>query len=85
MCISVYDILCYMTPSKCLNVHSSSWQLIIFTNFSVKEDVNSADEEGVKVKEQAVLQLGSLLAQTGQAEGKHIYISHLICRAPSKG
>ncbi|XP_070566151.1 26S proteasome non-ATPase regulatory subunit 11A-like [Ptychodera flava] len=34
----------------------------------VKRDVNAEDEEGLRVKEQSVLELGSLLQKTGQAE-----------------
>jgi hypothetical protein len=41
----------------------------------VKDDVKKSDvriivEDEVKIKEQAILQLGALLAKTGQAEGK---------------
>ncbi|NXK42870.1 PSD11 ATPase, partial [Piprites chloris] len=35
---------------------------------SVKRDVQENDEEAVQVKEQSILELGSLLAKTGQAE-----------------
>lgn len=38
--------------------------------FTVKRDVQEDDEEAVQVKEQSILELGSLLAKTGQAEGK---------------
>ncbi|XP_056371875.1 26S proteasome non-ATPase regulatory subunit 11-like [Oenanthe melanoleuca] len=34
----------------------------------VKRDVQENDEEAVQVKEQSILELGSLLAKTGQAE-----------------
>jgi 26S proteasome regulatory subunit N6 len=34
----------------------------------VKKDVMNDDDEGIKVKEQAILELGNLLAETGQAE-----------------
>ncbi|NXH39240.1 PSD11 ATPase, partial [Dicaeum eximium] len=40
--------------------------LIFF--FPVKRDVQENDEEAVQVKEQSILELGSLLAKTGQAE-----------------
>lgn len=36
----------------------------------VKRDVQENDEEAVQVKEQSILELGSLLAKTGQAEGE---------------
>ncbi|NWZ86804.1 PSD11 ATPase, partial [Poecile atricapillus] len=36
--------------------------------FPVKRDVQENDEEAVQVKEQSILELGSLLAKTGQAE-----------------
>ncbi|KFZ55229.1 26S proteasome non-ATPase regulatory subunit 11, partial [Antrostomus carolinensis] len=36
--------------------------------FLVKRDVQENDEEAVQVKEQSILELGSLLAKTGQAE-----------------
>ncbi len=42
-------------------------QLVLF---SVKKDVMNDDDEGIKVKEQAILELGDLLAETKQAEGK---------------
>lgn len=38
--------------------------------FSVKRDIQENDEEAVQVKEQSILELGSLLAKTGQAAGK---------------
>lgn len=38
--------------------------------FPVKRDVQENDEEAVQVKEQSILELGSLLAKTGQAEGE---------------
>lgn len=36
----------------------------------MKRDVQENDEEAVQVKEQSILELGSLLAKTGQAEGE---------------
>lgn len=34
----------------------------------MKQDVESSDEEGMRVKEQSILELGQLLAKTGQAD-----------------
>ena len=39
--------------------------------FQVKRNVDTNSETDVKVKEQAILDLGELLAATGQAEGKN--------------
>lgn len=36
----------------------------------VKRDISSNDEEGIKMKEQAILSLGNLLSKHGKAEGK---------------
>lgn len=36
----------------------------------VKRDVQDSDEEAVRVKEQSILELGGLLAKTGQAAGE---------------
>lgn len=36
----------------------------------MRRDVQENDEEAVRVKEQSILELGSLLAKTGQAAGK---------------
>lgn len=43
----------------------------------VRRDVQENDEEAVKVKEQSILELGTLLAKTGQAAGKQNTIFHL--------
>ncbi len=40
--------------------------------FTVKRDIQDNDEEAVHVKEQSILELGGLLAKTGQAAGKHL-------------
>lgn len=37
---------------------------------TVRRDVQENDEEAVRVKEQSILELGTLLAKTGQAAGK---------------
>ena len=37
----------------------------------MKREVDNSDDEGIKVKEQAILDLGQLLAETKQAEGKY--------------
>ena len=42
--------------------------------FLVKRDISSNDEEGIKMKEQAILSLGNLLSKHGKAEGK---VKHL--------
>jgi len=36
---------------------------------AVKEELDNADEEGIKIKEMAIMELGTLLKTTGQAEG----------------
>ena len=36
---------------------------------TVRRDVQENDEEAVRVKEQSILELGTLLAKTGQAAG----------------
>lgn len=36
----------------------------------VKRDIQDSDEEAVRVKEQSILELGGLLAETGQAAGE---------------
>lgn len=53
--------------SLSFEIYSSFIKMFIFT---VKRDVQENDEEAVQVKEQSILELGSLLAKTGQAEGK---------------
>lgn len=35
----------------------------------VKRDFEASDEEGIKMKEQAILNLGKLLSKHGKAEG----------------
>lgn len=45
---------------------SLSVDLVLLT---VRRDVQENDEEAVRVKEQSILELGTLLAKTGQAAG----------------
>lgn len=40
-----------------------------FSLFQVKRNVDTNSENDIKTKEQAILDLGELLAATGQAEG----------------
>ena len=40
----------------------------------VKRDFEASDEEGMKMKEQAILSLGKMLSKHGKAEGEVIYI-----------
>lgn len=40
-----------------------------FNFLTVRRDVQEDDEEAVRVKEQSILELGTLLAKTGQAAG----------------
>lgn len=40
-----------------------------FLYFQVKRNVDTNSENDIKTKEQAILDLGELLAATGQAEG----------------
>ena len=35
----------------------------------MKRDIPGTDEEGIKIKEQAISELGSLFAKMGQADG----------------
>lgn len=54
--------------------------------FLVKRDISNNDEEGIKMKEQAILSLGNLLSKHGKAEGKvtifklgaHLFKPHAI-------
>lgn len=39
---------------------------------TVRRDIQEDDEEAVRVKEQSILELGSLLAKTGQAAGESL-------------
>ena len=40
-----------------------------FHHSLVKREVDNSDDEAIKVREQAILELGQLLAETKQAEG----------------
>lgn len=40
----------------------------------VKRDFEASDEEGMKMKEQAILSLGKMLSKHGKAEGEMIWI-----------
>ncbi len=44
----------------------------------VKRDIQESDEEAVRVKEQSILELGGLLAKTGQAAGNRTWCSYLM-------
>ena len=39
------------------------------STFVVKRDIGAGDEEGIKMKEQAILNLGKMLSKHGKAEG----------------
>ena len=44
--------------------------ILCFFSFIVKQEINNpADDEAIKTKEQAIIELGGLLAATAQAEG----------------
>ena len=45
---------------------------------TVRRDIQDSDEESVRVKEQSILELGSLLAKTGQAAGETQNTKHII-------
>ena len=38
--------------------------------FSVKQEVKTLDDEAIRVKEQAILEIGNLFAETKQATGE---------------
>lgn len=40
-----------------------------FCDFLVKRDIKAGDEDGIKMKEQAILNLGKMLSKHGKAEG----------------
>lgn len=48
--------------------------------FSVRRDVQEDDEEAVRVKEQSILELGTLLAKTGQAAGDDQHTGAILCQ-----
>lgn len=47
-------------------------KLKCYLSLTVRRDVQEHDEEAVRVKEQSILELGTLLAKTGQAAGNQI-------------
>ena len=49
-------------------VYSYNFLTINFI-FIVSKEVNSSDEEGIRIKEQAILDLGALLTETKKAKG----------------
>lgn len=53
---------------------------IIFSTFiflpAVKQEVKTLDDEAIRIKEQAILEIGNLFAETKQATGK-FFINHL--------
>lgn len=46
-----------------------SMNLVTQLLFIVKRDIQAGDEEGIKMKEQAILNLGKMLSKHGKAEG----------------
>lgn len=48
---------------------TDSNDLTCHLSLTVRRDVQENDEEAVRVKEQSILELGTLLAKTGQAAG----------------
>ena len=44
----------------------------------MKKDIQNNDEEAIRTKEEAITELGTLLAKTGQAEGKYGVIACYI-------
>lgn len=40
----------------------------------VKRDIQAGDEEGIKMKEQAILNLGKMLSKHGKAEGIYNFL-----------
>ena len=57
--------------NKIFDINFLSHLFYIFISFfvQVSKDVRADDEEGVRVKEQAILDLGALLGQTKKAKG----------------
>lgn len=55
-------------------VNNNIWpqNKLLMSTFTVKRDIQDNDEEAVRVKEQSILELGGLLAKTGQAAGKDL-------------
>lgn len=45
----------------------------------MRRDVHEDDEEAVRVKEQSILELGTLLAKTGQAAGDDQHTGAILC------
>jgi len=48
--------------------------LCVCISVVVKRDIQESDEEAVRVKEQSILELGGLLAKTGQAAGNRTWL-----------
>lgn len=42
--------------------------------FIVKRDIRADDEDGIKMKEQAILNLGKMLSKHGKAEGNSLLV-----------
>ena len=43
---------------------------LLFEYISVKQEVRTLDDEAIRVKEQAILEIGNLFAETNQPTGK---------------
>lgn len=50
-----------------------------YLSLTVRRDVQENDEEAVRVKEQSILELGTLLAKTGQAAGNQVQLWSSFC------
>jgi hypothetical protein len=54
--------------------HISLFVLSLKFYFTVKQEVKTLDDEAIRVKEQAILEIGHLFAETKQATGMFISI-----------
>ena len=63
---------------KDTQIQNRSGYIIVCVCVIVKRDIQESDEEAVRVKEQSILELGGLLAKTGQAAGN---IMHTLATA----
>ena len=60
-------MLCFWSSDR--KVESNFSMNLAQLLFIVKRDIQAGDEEGIKMKEQAILNLGKMLSKHGKAEG----------------